>query len=483
MKVNKTRVSQSVRKEAVQLKGMKILAALAVGASSPGFGSSLTSVGILFPAQPYSEVRAVSSDGSYVVGASKDASGTNVPIVWSATSGLVALPNPSGMNSIAHGVAVGISANAGNIIISGLHDGNTTARFYKSPLTSLSSGSWTDTAVAGGLAGDGKFSQGTANDLRNQIGGDGRWYTGGRLTNSTNARFRGDPNSGWAGTAVTSVGSVSGYGVNVGRSKNSGTPSVSSAFFEGPDEEPYSTVPGSTGYRADGLGISASFGKSYLTDFDVQWLCGQVQNYGDGTYFQAFRWKRYDASMTFLGALPGDTSSVAYTVADNGVTAGRSHNINTSVETAVVWDTSGTWDSTGTAQSVQDLLNAAGVDTSAWTHLVRVYAASDDGSVLAGFGIWAEDSSLRGFVAAKTGAGPSPQPRITSVTGAGTASVTVNYANTMTGTNYVLAYRTNVNTGAWTSVATNTAGGTTSSSTDSSAAGSARRFYRVYGQF
>ena len=69
---------------------------------------------------------------------------------------------------------------------------------------------------------------------------------------------------------------------------------------------------------------------------------------------------------------------------------------------ATVWDTSGTWDTTGTAKSLQALLAADGVDTSAWTHLTRVYAGSDDGKVLAGYGIWAADGSTRGFVAVKT---------------------------------------------------------------------------------
>jgi len=392
----------------MRFRAILAVAATVVGPHAHVFGSSLTSIGVLDPNQAYSEVRAVSSDGGYVVGASRISSGTNVPVVWSSLDGLVELPNPSGQNSLAHGVAVGIDPtnNLGNIIVSGLHEGNLAGRFYKAPLTNLTSGLWMDTAVTGGMGGNANFRQGTANNLRNQIGGDGRWYTAGRRQDtSRNARFRGDPNSGWDGTAISSVGSVSGYGVNVGRSQSSGTPSVSSAFFEGPGEA-YGTAPGSTGVRADGIGISASFGKSASLDFDVQWICGQIQNYGDGTFFQAFRWKRGDASMTFLGALPGDTSSVAYTVADNGVTAGRSHNINTSVETAVVWDTSGTWDVTGTAQSVQTLLDSDGVDTSAWTRLVRVYAASDDGKVLAGFGIWADDGSTRGFVATKSSVAP-----------------------------------------------------------------------------
>jgi len=121
-----------------------------------------------------------------------------------------------------------------------------------------------------------------------------------------------------------------------------------------------------------------------------------VFNY-NGTNAQAFRWKRGDLSMEFLGTLPGHTSSCAYTVADNGVTAGRSYIAGG--ETAVVWDTSGTWDTTGQAKSIKDLLTAAGVDTSMWSSLVRVYAASDDGKTLAGFGIWAADGSTRGFVA------------------------------------------------------------------------------------
>jgi len=245
-----------------------------------------------------------------------------------------------------------------------------------------------------------------ANDLRNQIGGDGRWYTAGRRNDTgRNARYRGDPSSGWDGTSVRAVNSVSGYGVNVGR----GSEATSLAFFEGPALT-YSTVPGGTGVRADAIGVSPSFGKSVGSDFDIQWICGQVQNYGDAqNQMQAFRWKRGQGVMTFLGALPGALSSVAYTVADNGVTGGRSY--FGEYEEATVWDTSGTWDSSGEARSVQTLLNAAGVDTSPWTRLVRVYAASDDGTVLAGYGTWAADGSTRGFVAKITGP-PAERPAL-----------------------------------------------------------------------
>ncbi len=384
------------------MRGMKISAVLAAaaaaaGAWAPVFGQSLTSIGVLDPTSgttAYSAIQAVSQDGSYVVGTSQAPGGTiRVPIIWSSFDGLVALPNPSGANSIGIGVSVGIGSNAGNIIIAGLHEGNLTQRYYKAPLSSLASGSWADCAAAGGLPAS-DMRGGSYNDLRSDPGvADGRWYTAGKQASTgRDARLRGDPFIGWNGTTINNVTSVSGYGVLVGRS----SASPSTAYFEGPALT-FGDVPGSTGFRADGMGISTSFGKA--TDYGSQWISGQVLNY-NGTQAQGFRWMRGDASMTFLGTLPGDTSSVAYTVADTGVTAGRSFLSGTpSVETAVVWDTSGTWDTTGTAQSIKALLTAKGVDTSMWTSLTRVYAASDNGSVLAGFGIWAADGSTRGFVA------------------------------------------------------------------------------------
>jgi hypothetical protein len=128
--------------------------------------------------------------------------------------------------------------------------------------------------------------------------------------------------------------------------------------------------------------------------------------------------------MTFLGSLApagggdaGDNSACAYTVADNGVTAGASFfgavGATPSYEVATVWDTSGTWDTTGTAKSLEALLAADSVDISAWTHLTRVYATSDDGTMLGGYGIWAADGTTRGFVAVKSAT--APVVRITKI--------------------------------------------------------------------
>lgn len=413
-------------------------AAAAAGAWTPAFGSSLVSIGVLNPDLPLSAVYAVSQDGSYVVGYSKSAglySGagnpadatTNAVVIWSASDGLVELSCPSGQDTTGIGVTVGIGSNDGNIIVVGLHEGTgTTQRYYKAPLNDLTSGAWADCAQAGSLPTS-DMRGGRYNDVRSDPSiADGRWYTAGRqASNGRNARLRGDPFIGWNGTVVRNVMSVSAYGVNVGRDNTSGT---SYAFVEGPGAAyTFTQVPGSTGYRADGIGISASYGWS-SSDMSKQWVCGQVFNY-NGTSAQAFRWMRGDASMTFLGTLPDDASSVAYTVADTGVTAGRSYNATTS-DDAVVWDTSGTWDSTGTAQSLKALLEADGVDTSEWSKLSDVYACSDDGTVLAGTGVWAADSSIRGFVATKTATVPVVV-QVTNVTVSGT-TVTLDFTSSNT---------------------------------------------------
>lgn len=427
MKTNPSGTCGGTSGRRISARSSALRAALVTGLafaaiSGSALASALYSIGVLNPELPYSEVRAVSQDGTYAVGTSTSAGagggapwapyGTNAPVVWSLASGLVELPCPSWKHTLAHGVSVGISNNAGNIIISGLHEGYVTHRYYKAPLTNLAGGVWADSASAGGFSVS-DLRGGTANDLRSHPGHDGRWYTGAHRANGRLARLRGDPFIGWDGSFSCAAGSVSAYGVVVARYYGV-SPSV--ARWESPQDD-NGDVPGSEGFRADGIGISPSFGISTTDKFDVQWICGQVQNFGPSmNQFQAFRWKRGDFSMEFLGALPDHTSSTAYTVADNGVTAGRS--FVSGGETAVVWDTSGTWDTSGQPKSLKELLEADGVDTSAWTRLVRVYAASDDGRVLAGFGIWAEDGSTRGFVAVKSApAGPVVQITHTTVSG------------------------------------------------------------------
>ena len=80
-----------------------------------------------------------------------------------------------------------------------------------------------------------------------------------------------------------------------------------------------------------------------------------------------------------------------------------------------------------------------------------------------------------------SGVVPTPKPIITSVTGAGTASVTVNYTNTVSGKSYTLQYNTNLNTANWYNAGTRVAAGFTDSQTDATAIlGEKQRYYRVF---
>jgi hypothetical protein len=149
---------------------------------------------------------------------------------------------------------------------------------------------------------------------------------------------------------------------------------------------------------SQGLGISSN----------GTWLCGV-----DGTAFagthsntapnmvatagNAFVWKVGDAAMTLLPNPPDTVVSYAIAINDFGTTGGYASDGTT--ERAVIWDKSGIWDTSGEPKLLTDLLTAFGVDVSAWTHLSRVTSISDAGKTVAGWGVWAADGSIRGFVA------------------------------------------------------------------------------------
>jgi autotransporter-associated beta strand protein len=74
---------------------------------------------------------------------------------------------------------------------------------------------------------------------------------------------------------------------------------------------------------------------------------------------------------------------------------------------------------------------------------------------------------------------PAQQPKITSIAGAGTASVTVNYSNCVAGKTYYVRYQTAINGGWTTNTPGKVAAGTTDSQTDSPVSG-AQRYYQVF---
>jgi hypothetical protein len=77
-----------------------------------------------------------------------------------------------------------------------------------------------------------------------------------------------------------------------------------------------------------------------------------------------------------------------------------------------------------------------------------------------------------------TVAPPGTRASITSITRAGPGAATVNYTNTLPGTNYVLSFGTNPSTTNWSPVGTRTAAGTSDAQTDSAATNS-QRYYRI----
>jgi len=94
-------------------------------------------------------------------------------------------------------------------------------------------------------------------------------------------------------------------------------------------------------------------------------------------------------------------------------------------------------------------------------------------------GTFTTAATTNGIVLTFTPLPPPTAPRITAVSFAGPGSATVNYTNTLPGTNYVLAYRTNLNATNWFTAGSKTAAGTSDFQSDTAATNS-QRFYRFH---
>jgi len=97
---------------------------------------------------------------------------------------------------------------------------------------------------------------------------------------------------------------------------------------------------------------------------------------------------------------------------------------------------------------------------------------SDDGSV-----VWANDLGVDGSIS--VAASVPPPLLITSIADAGTASVTVNYSNTVPTKTYYLRYQSTINGGWTTNLPGKVAADTSDSQVDSTASGS-QRYYQVF---
>ena len=123
------------------------------------------------------------------------------------------------------------------------------------------------------------------------------------------------------------------------------------------------------------------------------------------------------------------------------------------------------------------------LNTTNWTDLSPVTAWDTTAYQIDGIPAGVQQRYYRVRFLTPGGTPPDAIPRITSVAIIGATTLTVNYTNTVAGTNYVVQYNTNLNTTNWISLSPITASGTISSAIDSLPAGTAQRYYRVYGQF
>ena len=127
-----------------------------------------------------------------------------------------------------------------------------------------------------------------------------------------------------------------------------------------------------------------------------------------------------------------------------------------------------------------DVAAAEGI-LGSFNKLERAYSIGVNASgkpVVTGYGKYADGSILRNRAFVMVVNPPAQRPQITSVGGAGTGTITVNYTNTIAGKTYTLLYNTNLSATNWYSAGSKAAAGTSDSQTESSVA-SGRRFYRL----
>jgi len=356
----------------------------------------LIDIGVLTPGPggaPESQVRAISPNGEFAVGYSTGANAAGntaiqQPVVWVAKTGaLIQLPNPWDLNAQMTGVVIlptgGSSAEApydGSPAVGMSGNLNNTAYMYKALQSDLAGGTLTRTCCLGAI--------GLYNTSGRQMNAaDERWYTGARREGTNRAQIhRRDPNgtaNSWQ-TGVSMINSVGGTGYNAMVGWDSGNTGGAhrALWLDRVNLSTQTPIPGGAHILSEGLGISPGGEPD-------RWFCGFDTDAGGATT-QAFRWNSQHAAMTLLGRLPGDTQSQAIDINNAGIAVGVSAG---AVEQAVVWDAD------GHIALLQDLLVAAGVNTSAWTRLTRATTLTDDGLTIGGSGVWAADGTTRGFIA------------------------------------------------------------------------------------
>lgn len=390
-----------------------ILAVSVAATSAYGVTASLVSIGALSPGDDgtvMSKIYAISPDGLYAVGESNgmDATGS-IPmahaILYStASSTLLELPNSAvdpdpQLDSSARGVVV--LAN-GNVLVGGYMSdpGFPPYRMgtYQASQSDLTGGTW---ALSPGTH---NTIVGTYNAVRAYEDGSGNnWSIVGRRAFTPRTVFA-------TSTGYSDSGALAGYDLRVFNAASRVVQGSQRGYAAGYERETATgrhramfgssinaaPIPGSAGWQSEALGISPET----TTVAGSGLIVGYDQDASDDHLPHAFKYAPGSAGMVLLNELAGTNQSQAIDVrVFNGGSIIGGFCSNGFVETAVLWDSTGTWSYSGKARSVAGLLTNIGVDISAWSSLSRVTSMSDDGTTIAGWGIWAEDGSTRGFIA------------------------------------------------------------------------------------
>ncbi len=396
------------------------LALLAVvSATSGAWGAvSLVDIGVLTPAQdggiPESRIYAVSPDGTWAVGASNgsNVAGTSTmsqAIIWSSSSGLVQIPNnPAPDPELATSARGVLTLGNGDLVVAGYYNapgfpGYRMASYVTTP-GNLTGGTWS--LAPGGTSGGGPPpAVGPYNAARPYDTGTGtQWGIAGYRTTT-----RGVVSLPAAGTYFDS-GVLTGYNrmYNVASRVPTGTNRGFAAGYErnnttllrralfGIGGATQTPIPGGAGYQSEALGMSP-----YTTNVaDSGVIVGYDQDNTPDHFSHPFYYVQGAAGMVILPELSGDNQGEAIdarVIGGNMLIGGFTSDGTT--EKAVLWDSTGIWDGSGQPMLLTALLTSAGVDVSAWSSLSRVTTMSDDGKTVAGWGIWAADGTVRGFVA------------------------------------------------------------------------------------